>query len=67
MCMSTRALHYTTRTMILMTPACSVYPLIDPEPHFAGKTFKGKVVLIAGGSAGIGMWLLAGDEGELEY
>lgn len=32
----------------------SVYPLIDPAPHFSGKTFKDKVVLIAGGSTGIG-------------
>ncbi|KZV66190.1 NAD-P-binding protein [Peniophora sp. CONT] len=31
-----------------------VYPLIDPAPHFAGKTYKEKVVIITGGSTGIG-------------
>ena len=34
--------------------ACSVYPLIDPAPHFAGKTYKDKVIIITGGSTGIG-------------
>ena len=32
----------------------SVYPLIDPAPHFAAQTFKDKVVIITGGSTGIG-------------
>ncbi|KAA1467247.1 NAD-P-binding protein [Dentipellis sp. KUC8613] len=31
-----------------------VYPEIDPEPQFAAKTHKGKVVLITGSSRGIG-------------
>ncbi|KAI0066524.1 NAD-P-binding protein [Artomyces pyxidatus] len=31
-----------------------IYPTIDPEPHFAAKTFKGKVVLVTGASRGIG-------------
>ncbi|KAJ7664689.1 NAD-P-binding protein [Mycena rosella] len=31
-----------------------VYPGIDPEPHFAGQTYKGKVVLVTGASRGIG-------------
>ncbi|KAI0057666.1 NAD-P-binding protein [Artomyces pyxidatus] len=31
-----------------------IYPTIDPEPLFAAKTFKGKVVLITGASRGIG-------------
>lgn len=32
----------------------SVYPLIDPKPHFSSQTYKGKVVIITGGSTGIG-------------
>ena len=39
---------------LLIRYASSVYPLIDPAPHFAGKTYKEKVVIITGGSAGIG-------------
>ncbi|KZV65513.1 NAD(P)-binding protein [Peniophora sp. CONT] len=31
-----------------------VYPLIDPTPHFTAKTYKGKVIIITGGSTGIG-------------
>ncbi|KAI0066528.1 NAD-P-binding protein [Artomyces pyxidatus] len=30
------------------------YPLIDPAPHFAAKTFASKVVLVTGASRGIG-------------
>ena len=37
-----------------MTCAYSVYPLIDPTTHFASKTFKDQVVIITGGSVGIG-------------
>lgn len=33
---------------------CSVYPLIDPAPHFANKTYKNKTIVITGGSVGIG-------------
>lgn len=32
----------------------SVYPAIDPEPHFSAQTYRGKVVLITGASRGIG-------------
>lgn len=32
----------------------SVYPTIDPEPHFSAQTYRGKVVLITGASRGIG-------------
>jgi NAD(P)-dependent dehydrogenase (short-subunit alcohol dehydrogenase family) len=32
----------------------SVYPTIDPEPHFSEQTYRGKVVLITGASRGIG-------------
>ncbi|KZV67317.1 NAD-P-binding protein [Peniophora sp. CONT] len=38
----------------IFTAVHDVYPLIDPTPHFASKTFKDQVVLIAGGSTGIG-------------
>lgn len=31
-----------------------MYPLIDPEPHFASQTYKDKVIIITGASAGIG-------------
>ncbi|VDC07548.1 unnamed protein product [Peniophora sp. CBMAI 1063] len=31
-----------------------VYPLIDPKPHFEAQTFQDKVVIITGGSTGIG-------------
>ncbi|VDB83714.1 unnamed protein product [Peniophora sp. CBMAI 1063] len=31
-----------------------VYPLIDAKPHFTSKTYKDKVVIITGGSEGIG-------------
>ncbi|TFY75013.1 hypothetical protein EWM64_g9001 [Hericium alpestre] len=31
-----------------------VYPTIDPEPHFSGQTYKGKVVFVTGASRGIG-------------
>ena len=32
-----------------------MYPAIDPVPHFTGKTFVGKVVLVTGASRGIGL------------
>ena len=32
----------------------SIYPTIDPEPHFSVQTYRGKVVLITGASRGIG-------------
>ena len=32
----------------------SVYPAIDPRPHFAAQTYRNKVVLITGASRGIG-------------
>jgi len=32
-----------------------IYPTIDPRPHYAAQTFKGKVVLITGASRGIGL------------
>jgi len=32
----------------------SVYPTIDPEPHFSAQTYRGKVVLITGASRGVG-------------
>ena len=35
-------------------PVHSVYPLIDPEPLFASQTYKGNVVIVTGGTAGIG-------------
>ncbi|KZV64862.1 NAD(P)-binding protein [Peniophora sp. CONT] len=38
----------------IFSPQHDVYPLIDPEPHFASKTFKDKVVILTGGSTGIG-------------
>ncbi|KZV66189.1 NAD(P)-binding protein [Peniophora sp. CONT] len=31
-----------------------VYPLIDPTLHFTGKTYKDKVIIVTGGSTGIG-------------
>lgn len=31
-----------------------MYPLIDPTPHFTAKTYKDKVIIITGGSTGIG-------------
>ncbi|KAI0294554.1 NAD-P-binding protein [Russula brevipes] len=31
-----------------------IYPAIDPQPHFSGKTYRDKVVLITGASRGIG-------------
>lgn len=34
--------------------AYRVYPLIDPKPHVSSQTFKDKVVIITGGSTGIG-------------
>jgi len=33
----------------------SVYPFIDPKDHYDAQTFTGKVVLITGGSRGIGL------------
>ncbi|KZV64870.1 NAD-P-binding protein [Peniophora sp. CONT] len=38
----------------IFSPQHDVYPLIDPEPHFTSKTFKDKVVIVTGSSAGIG-------------
>ncbi|VDB83991.1 unnamed protein product [Peniophora sp. CBMAI 1063] len=32
-----------------------VYPFIDPAQHFATKTYKDKVIIITGGSTGIGV------------
>ncbi|KAI0054406.1 NAD-P-binding protein [Artomyces pyxidatus] len=32
-----------------------IYPAIDPAPHFAGRIFASKVVLVTGGSRGIGL------------
>ena len=37
-----------------LTYVASVYPLIDPKPHFASQTYKDKVIIITGGSTGIG-------------
>jgi NAD(P)-dependent dehydrogenase (short-subunit alcohol dehydrogenase family) len=34
--------------------SASVYPTIDPEPHFSAQTYRGKIVLITGASRGIG-------------
>ena len=31
-----------------------MYPLIDPQTHFASQTYKDKVVIVTGGSKGIG-------------
>jgi len=39
----------------LANVTCSIYPTIDPRPHYAAQTFKGKVVLITGASRGIGL------------
>ncbi|VDC07616.1 unnamed protein product [Peniophora sp. CBMAI 1063] len=38
----------------IFTPVHDVYPLIDPASQFANQTFKDKVVIITGGSVGIG-------------
>ncbi|KZV67318.1 NAD-P-binding protein [Peniophora sp. CONT] len=38
----------------IFSPVHDVYPLIDPAMHFASKTFKDQVVIITGGSVGIG-------------
>ncbi|VDC07617.1 unnamed protein product [Peniophora sp. CBMAI 1063] len=38
----------------IFSPVHDIYPLIDPAPHFASKTFKDHVVIITGGSVGIG-------------
>ncbi|VDC07615.1 unnamed protein product [Peniophora sp. CBMAI 1063] len=38
----------------IFSPVHDVYPLIDPSSHFAHKTFKDQVVIITGGSVGIG-------------
>jgi hypothetical protein len=32
----------------------SIYPAIDPEPHYAARTYSGKVVLVTGASRGVG-------------
>jgi NADPH:quinone reductase-like Zn-dependent oxidoreductase len=32
----------------------SIYPAIDPEPHYAAQTYRGKVVLVTGASRGVG-------------
>ncbi|VDC07618.1 unnamed protein product [Peniophora sp. CBMAI 1063] len=45
---------FTSPEIEIFTGVHDVYPLIDPESHFAHKTFKDKVVLITGGSTGIG-------------
>ena len=39
---------------IVECPCNSVYPFINPDPHFAKQSHKDKVVLITGGSTGIG-------------
>ncbi|VDC04525.1 unnamed protein product [Peniophora sp. CBMAI 1063] len=38
----------------IFTPVHDVYPLIDPSPHFTSQTYKDQVVIITGGSKGIG-------------
>ncbi|VDC07905.1 unnamed protein product [Peniophora sp. CBMAI 1063] len=38
----------------IFTAVHDVYPLINPATHFSSKTFQDKVVLITGGSTGIG-------------
>ncbi|KAI0066527.1 NAD-P-binding protein [Artomyces pyxidatus] len=35
-------------------PTTSIYPFIDPSPHFSAQTFASKVVLVTGASRGIG-------------
>ncbi|KAJ7451200.1 NAD-P-binding protein [Mycena galericulata] len=37
-----------------VTRMSDIYPGIDPKPHFEGKTYAGKVVLVTGPSRGIG-------------
>lgn len=32
----------------------SIYPVIDPAPHYTAQTYAGKVVLITGASRGVG-------------
>lgn len=41
-------------TVIVINVGPSVYPLIDPKPHFASQTFEDKIIIITGGSTGIG-------------
>ena len=43
-----------TSALSCLTDVASVYPLIDPKPHFASQTYKDKVIIITGGSTGIG-------------
>ncbi|KZV66102.1 NAD(P)-binding protein [Peniophora sp. CONT] len=38
----------------LFTFRHDVYPLIDPQPAFASQSYKGQVVIVTGGSSGIG-------------
>jgi FlaA1/EpsC-like NDP-sugar epimerase len=40
---------------IMLRPKVSVYPFIDPQIHYDGQTYAGKVVLITGASRGIGL------------
>ncbi|KAJ6543959.1 NAD-P-binding protein [Mycena capillaripes] len=37
-----------------VTRMSDIYPGIDPNPHFNGQTYKGRVVLVTGASRGIG-------------
>ncbi|KZV64868.1 NAD-P-binding protein [Peniophora sp. CONT] len=40
--------------LTIFSPQSDVYPLVDPKPHFAAQTYKDKVIIITGGSTGIG-------------
>ncbi|VDB92025.1 unnamed protein product [Peniophora sp. CBMAI 1063] len=38
----------------IFSPRHDVYPLIDPQPAFASQSYKDQVVIVTGGSSGIG-------------
>ncbi|KZV64861.1 NAD(P)-binding protein [Peniophora sp. CONT] len=38
----------------IFSPQHDIYPLVDPDTHFTSQTYKDKVVIITGGSKGIG-------------